>query len=1209
MYLKALELIGFKSFAEKTRLEFPAGVTAIVGPNGCGKSNVLDAIRWVLGEQSAKALRGTEMADVIFSGTDQRKQVGMAEVSLTFTDCENELGTEYHEVTVSRRVFRDGRSEYELNKTLCRLRDIQHLFMDTGIGRSAYSIMEQGKIDKILSARPEDRREIFEEAAGITKYKTQKKETSRKLEHTEANLIRLEDILREVRRQINSLQRQAGKARRYQELFNQLKILETQLGQHQLQELQHHIQKIKSEITAITTNLEQSSLETGKLELELQETRQQLELLENQIEHQRHQRMETNSTRDRAQNRLLFNQERVNEIQQQNHQFTLDIASAEERSKIQTEQLSQFSDQIESLQQQIQQHQIVLQEKQTQNQKASENLRLHFQTIAHCEKEIEALEQQLQPLNQQLSNRDAEQRTLILRVETLENEKNETQKNLEILKTKNSASQEQQTQVTQHIQQLQNDLLFHQKQQQETQETLTQLQQKCRQLEQNHLEKITQRDLLEKLQASHQEFTPAVQQIFQARNENQLTEISILETLAEVIQITEGYQTAVEALLQHQLETLIVPNTSAARQIIDFLKNQKADRIHLAPLDLISSEISDNSRPESAIHYVNVSPTYQNLLIALFKNAYITESLDEALNLKQQLPQAVIATRSGELINTSGIIESGPLQKQIARLNRRAEIDQCNQQIHELESQLQTVKNQELDLNEKNQSSLTQTETLKNQLDQQKQQDHILAKDLHLLTHQIQEAEHKLQTYTGEVYRLTESDQQATERYHIQIEERNHLEQERASLQQQLSTYREQLSSYQEAESQSTQQLTESRITTAALDEKLKGLLAQRDPIASRLEELKEIALQRQQSIQHNQEKHHQLEQENESLQKEIQNLMLQQSNIEEKLKQLQTERGLSQQSLDQKQQSFQKQQKQQTQTQQNRAQAELQLAKYDLEKRNLKERLFRAYQLDLESLPPTENTPEPQDCNQLQQQIEEMRSKLDNMGPVNLEAVSEYDELEKRLSFLESQQKDLLDAKQHLLDAIALINRTTKKLFVETFEQIRLNFQSTFTELFGGGKANLLLNDEQDPLECGIEIVAKPPGKQPQVISLLSGGERTMTAVSLLFAIYKVKPSPFCVLDEMDAPLDESNIDRFLKILKRFLDQSQFLLITHNKKTISMADTLYGVTMEEKGISKIISVKLNRKNQETSILSTPETSSYSALEENISLSTQASAA
>ncbi|MBX7157639.1 MAG: chromosome segregation protein SMC [Verrucomicrobiae bacterium] len=1209
MYLKALELIGFKSFAEKTRLEFPAGVTAIVGPNGCGKSNVLDAIRWVLGEQSAKALRGTEMADVIFSGTDQRKQVGMAEVSLTFTDCENELGTEYHEVTVSRRVFRDGRSEYELNKTLCRLRDIQHLFMDTGIGRSAYSIMEQGKIDKILSARPEDRREIFEEAAGITKYKTQKKETSRKLEHTEANLIRLEDILREVRRQINSLQRQAGKARRYQELFNQLKTLETQLGQHQLQELHHHIQKIKTQLTAITEELEQSNVETGKLELELQETRQQLELSENQIENERHQRMELNSSLDRGKNRQILNQERLSEIEQQNHQFTLDIAGAEERSKIQTEQLNQFSEQIEALQQRILQHQGILQEKQTQAQTASENLRLHFQTITQCEKEIQTLEQKLQPLNQQLSNRDAEQRTLTLRIETIENEKNEDQKNLETLREKNSALQTQHSHLTQQIHQSQETLLTHQKQQQETQEKLAQIQQQYRQLEQQLLEKITQRDLLKKWQASHQEYTPAIQQIFQAKHENQLPEISILETLAEVIHITDGYQTAVEALLQHQLETLIIPNTEAAWKIIEFLQNQNTARIHLAPLDSISQQSQIDSRSEAAIHFVSTSSTHQKLLTTLLNHAYITETLNEAFTLKQQLPQAIIATRSGELIDACGVIGSGPLPKQIARLNRQAEIDQFHQPIHDLESQIQTLKDQETRLIEKNQSFLSQIETLKNQLDQQKQQEQAWAKDLHLLTHQIQNIEQKLQNYSGEIYRLTESDQHATERYHDQIKERDLLEQKRVALQQQLATYREQLPAHQETESQFAQQLTEFRITTAALDEKLKGLFAQRDPIASRLQELKEIVLQRQQSIQYNQEKRHQLEQENETLEKEIQSLTLQQGNIEEKLKQLQTERGLLQQSLDQKQQSFQKQQKQQTQTQQNRAQAELQLAKYDLEKQNLKERLFRTYQLDLESLPTTENITEPQEWDLLQQQIEEMRSKLDNMGPVNLEAVSEYDELEKRLSFLESQQKDLLDAKQHLLDAITFINRTTKKLFVETFEQIRLNFQSTFTELFGGGKANLLLNDEQDPLECGIEIVAKPPGKQPQVISLLSGGERTMTAVALLFAIYKVKPSPFCVLDEMDAPLDESNIDRFLKILKRFLDQSQFLLITHNKKTISIADTLYGVTMEEKGISKIISVKLNRKSQETSILSTPATSSYPALEENISLSPQASAA
>lgn len=1214
MYLKTLELIGFKSFAEKTRLEFPTGVTAIVGPNGCGKSNILDAIRWVLGEQSAKALRGSEMADVIFSGSDQRKQVGMAEVSLTFADCEKELGTDYHEITISRRVFRDGHGEYELNKSLCRLRDIQQLFMDTGIGRSAYSIMEQGKIDKILSARPEDRREIFEEAAGITKYKAQKKEALRKLDNTEANLIRLNDILSEVKRQINSLQRQAGKARRYKELYDQLKTLEAQLGYHQSSELQQHLQKIEAQIHEIVAEMEKITLEIGQLEILHQDNRQQWNNFENQLDVLRQQQMEMHSAIDRSQNRLSLNEERLIELDQQDRQAHLDSAGAEERVRIQTEQLAQLDQEIDLLQNQLNEQQLSLQNNQQKTSEAQQTLQAHLQLLLQIEMQLSAKENELYPINQQLSHRDAEQRTALLRVETIKNEAQSAQEFTNNLSQQKTSFENQIQTLKSTFHSTKQQLSDQQQQQQNLDLQLTQLKQENQSLEHNRLELQLQRDLIEKLQTSHQEFTPAIQQIFQAHEKGELPNLSSITTLAEVIKVLPNNELAVEALLQHKLETLFINDIDEALQIIDFLKAQQSDQVKLAPLSFTRPTANiDFALPESAIHQIVIAEPYQSLIQSLFSESYITNTLQEAIKIKKNMPSATIATHQGELISRDGLIQVGPLSQRLARLNRQEEINQLAQEMVSFERQLETSAEQIVSIGEKEAGFKAQIEITQQTLQSLREEIVSLERDLHLCSHQIETAQQKIHLSENEVNQITKIEQIAVEKYQIQLEERTQLEAEKIQLQESLQSNREKLPSFQEQENKFSQELTENRVILASYEEKLKGFFHQNETNTQRLQELKKNLEDSQNTIRLNQEKRLQLHQENDSLKKETARLQIQLDEKEQSLTTLQVQRNDLQQVLEEQQRSLQQKQKQQTQWQQQRSQNEVKLAKHQLEIQNLKERLLHTYQINLDAdkidLPSLE-----QDWAQIQQQTHELRAKLEAMGPVNLEAVSEYDELEKRFQFLESQQKDLLESKQHLFDAIAFVNRTTKKLFVETFEQVRQNFQTTFTELFGGGKANLLLSQEDDPLECGIEIVAKPPGKQPQSVALLSGGERTMTAVALLFAIYMVKPSPFCVLDEMDAPLDESNIDRFLKILQRFLHQSQFLLITHNKKTISMADTLYGVTMEEQGLSKLVSVKLKKKENQTNFVSsqsepiTPKTTEEINAEE-VSLDSEVSVA
>jgi chromosome segregation protein len=1226
MYLKSLELTGFKSFAHRTVLDFHPGITAIVGPNGCGKSNVLDAIRWVLGEQSAKALRGGEMADVIFSGTDSKQGVGMAEVSLTFADCEKELGTEYNEVRITRRVFKDGGSEYLLNKTSCRLKDIQMLFMDTGIGRTAYSIMEQGKIDLVLSSRPEDRRAIFEEAAGITKYKAQKKEALRKLEYTDANLIRLADIMKEVKRQIGSLQRQAGKARRYKSLFENLKTLDTHACRRTHDEAQQQIGALEKETGRLRDLQRSLADQVESQEFGLTEQRRELDALEEQSVLARQQVQELKSQIESATNRIGFNEERIDEAQALSQRHESEIAAAEEKLVIQKTKLEETDHQLQEICRTLRVEEQHLQEQQSVASHLRSNRQRVEQAAQELQRQIQKAESKIATLRGELSSTLNQRETCETRLGLLLKELTQTSSTTEQLTGQVTTIRTQLEQAQTMLQSRREMLQDNEHAQATLQKELAPVDQEIIDNERTLHERQSKLDVLMQLNEEGAGLGEGTEAVLKGLAKPELYRSAILGALANLIEVENEFVPAIEAALGQQLRTVFIHDATVAEAMALELKENKVGRAALVPTSFLpkQSAVQPQTVPDRglawALDRVKSQPVAAPLVNRLLENVLLAKDLETAFAIKGSAPDLAVATMAGEFVSREGVVIAGAsadmgnsiLQRKVQIRELQREAGSMGSLVQERKSRkevllvdIKSFQGKILENREELQHAQINASTFQGQLN--------------LLDRELREAEGKAKSLSWERDSVQPRFDSAREKVQALESEVASTVAQQGELQEKLTTALTEVDNLRKNEDSQVEILSELKIRVATEKQQEESLQRQRQPIAGRLVELTDLISGRRRDIDHYTTRVEHLTVENESLRSKISTLEADRATVESQVVELQREKSSRLQALEAVELNLRQLRKQLTDCQELRGQQEVKSTQLNLQSEHLREHAARRYQVDLTTFEPdwyafqvaireqrkrleqTESAPVSDPHSQSHSEIDwdfiktaiaEITERLDSMGPVNLEAIQEYDELEERQRFLDEQHGDLVRSKNELLDVINKINATTKELFAETFDQIRINFQEMFSELFGGGKANLLLVDDSDPLESGIEIIAKPPGKQLQSISLLSGGEKTMTAVSLLFAIYMVKPSPFCVLDEMDAPLDESNINRFIKILDRFVAQSQFVVITHNKRTIAKSDLLYGITMEEHGISKLIGVKLTTRaaaHQQTDLIGTEQ--------------------
>ncbi len=1202
MYLHSIEVAGFKSFATRTVLNFHRGVTAIVGPNGCGKSNILDAIRWVLGEQSAKALRGGEMADVIFGGTDSRPALGMAEVSMTFAECEKELGVEWNEVRITRKVFRDGNSEYFLNKTGCRLRDIQQLFMDTGIGRSAYSIMEQGKLDLILSSRPEDRRAIFEEAAGITKFKSQRKEALRKLEYTEANLVRLTDIIKEVKRQIGSLQRQAGKARRYQDLMAGLRTLETNFGRRQFEGLDAALRESQAEIERITAAQENQQAEIDAQEGRVRGERHRLEEAEQGLAAARQVVQDLKRQIAHAEDRAAFDQERIAELERLVDRYRHDADSAAEKLELQETRIAATDVELQELVRALGSEKARLEEKRaavgqltSRRAETETSLRDLLDSISRKERELNSLRGELQGA---VHTRDgSEARLGLLKSEmqqaaaTLEHHRRqERELSLELEESLRTLAhgEERLAQAEAFARGVEEESVRCDQQLSGEERTLA--------------EKASRLEVLRQLNEEGEGFTGGTQAVLKGLDNPAFFKPAVGGALASCIDVEPDFIPAIEAALGLNLQAIVLKDTAVAESMIKTLAAKKLGRASLALREFMGGAAARNEAlPEGAVAWardkVRAAEELDAFLSTVLGGVAIVTDLEKALELKRQHPAVTFVTLAGEVVFASGILQGGQAGEAVSSVLQR------NAQIGALQKETDALRGAILALTGRKEEIAGQLESARAGMKEAREENQLLQLGVSSLRGQLSLLEREVRETSAKGDNLRWEDESTEKRRLEAVAQLAGLEARFAEAQAELGDLgsrkaglETELAALRQNEADAGGELNELRIKVATEQQRHASLDSQRLPMAARVDELKELIDQRRRDAEDDRGKIASLEEEAAQALAESEEARARSADAEEAVNRWIGERAAVVAAAEEVDNTLRILRRQLSDSHDQRGRHEVKATQTQLRVENLCEHILRRHQVDLRDFRPDTyallsvlngQKTEPADpgggidWGRVEELVREWDQKLDAMGPINVDAIHEYDELEERFAFLGKQFDDLTTSKTELLDVIARINGTTRKLFAETFEKIRVNFQDMFMELFGGGKANLLLADESDALESGIEIVAKPPGKQLQAISLLSGGEKTMTAVALLFAIYMVKPSPFCVLDEMDAPLDESNINRFIKILDRFVAQSQFVVITHNKRTIAKADVLYGVTMEEHGVSKLVGVKFSHRDEE----------------------------
>jgi chromosome segregation protein len=1166
MHLKSLTLLGFKSFADKTSLTFQPGITCIVGPNGCGKSNVADAIRWVLGEQSAKVLRGGEMSDVVFNGTDGRKPLAMAEVSLTISDIDDHLlraagvNLDYNEVTVTRRVFRDGGSEYFVNRTPCRLKDIQHLFMGTGVGRSSYSIMAQGNITQILSSKPEDRRLVFEEAAGITRFKSQKREALRKLEYTEQNLLRISDLIREVKRQIGSLQRQAGKARRYKQIQQELQHLETQLARHQFDILQIEIEQRSTALEQLRQQIEHTSEQVLQQETEVLQLRSQLTDLEHQISQSQQQSLELRNQTERHEHRIQFNEERLRELEARHGQALRDIALAEERQTAASAELDAARDRLTQATQTLDRLRTTLEVRQTAVRTVESHSAQTHAAIRDAQANLFTAAQLLSRFRNELNALELLKQGNLVRLEKLSSEKIQLEEERARAETR---LHEFSASVEAERLQARDRRLSLEDQQKQLLDLQSQLASVTRQIDARVEEQATLRSrlgVLEQLQSEHEGFSAGA---LAALRQTQET----LGSLADRIQVPDPYVVAIENALGHHLQLVLTTQPHTAQHILATLASRKQGRASIAPLEWPdpgpqTAGQSDGHPGQPALECIQADPSIQPLLNRLLGHTRIVTTLDEATraSTKHNHPFDYV-TLTGEVLTRHGVFTGGDLGGSESPTNPASILGRKNQ-IAQLQNQLATLATELTETSRhKGQLSAQHTSALaclqSSQTDLRNREVAIATREgeVTALHHALRLLQQKIETVVFEIQSLADQEEESRLKRADLAAHLTGAEQQQTQRQTELDGLTTELETLRQERETAVQSLTEVRVQLASEEQLLQALSRQLQPLENRIAELNQLVHERRGTITDCLQRQTQANTEITESRQRISTLQHQRDQLNQQTALLEARRQELETGLVAREDLLRQHRRQLTELQQQRGTLEIELAQKNLGVEHLRERIQQKYQLRLDDIrsecititladqgPPVRTlTPEEMAAAGVATDWTPSPNRsppCNNASPKWAPSTSSPSRNTRKPNNVTSSSPNSTTTSSTPSPNCSKSSPASTPRPVPSSSKpstkIRANFRTMFTEVFGGGKADLRLVDEGDVLESGIDIVARPPGKQLQTISLLSGGEQTMTAVALLFAIYQVKPSPFCVLDELDAPLDESNINRFIRILQR---------------------------------------------------------------------------
>ncbi|MFX3624626.1 MAG: chromosome segregation protein SMC [Ectobacillus sp.] len=1184
MFLKRLEIVGFKSFADRVSIDFVPGVTAVVGPNGSGKSNITDAIRWVLGEQSAKSLRGAKMEDIIFAGSDSRKSLNVAEVTLTLDNEDQCLPLEYNEVSVTRRVYRSGDSEFYINKQLCRLKDIVDLFMDSGMGREAFSIISQGKVEEILSSKPEDRRGIFEEAAGVLKYKMRKKKAEAKLQETQENLNRVEDIIHELGNQIEPLRIQAAVAKDYLDKKEELEKVEAALIVYEIEELHRKWESLLAQFEQNKDKEMNLSAKLQKSEADAEELRANIQAVDESIESLQEVLLLSSKELEKLEGqRELLKERKKNatancvQLEKNIKDLTDKLARYRTGLEVETNHLNELASDVKELEKLLKEKDAVLAAHEQNLEERIDNLKGDY---------IELLNRQAGLKNELAMLKEQEKQHIFKNQRLDEENEKYVQARLQIEEKKRG--------VTGKYEQLRIDLSNCVNRAAELENSLKQLRETYEENESKlyqayqYLQKARSRkEMLEEMQEDYTGFQQGVREVLKARD----SKLSGIEgAVAELISVPQQFEVAIETALGATMQHIVVEKEEHARAAIAFLKQHQYGRATFLPLSIMKGRfvgadfLYTAKQHESflgiAAELVQYEEKYKNIMFSLLGTVFVARDLKGANELARILQHRYrVVTLEGDIVNAGGSMTGGAVkQARASLLGRQRELEMATEKLYSMESKTSSLENFVKNLKQQIAERETHIEKLRQTIESLRVKEQEIKSELTQIELEEQRINDRLAIYDLEMADFMQSRTKMQERQQVLKKQLQSLQRELLELDETIASLAKQKSEQHLSKEKIQAEITDLRVQAAHQQqrllnqrEKVSRLTKEQADATSALAKTKEdLAFLKQEMAS------------NSSGEAQISEMIQKKAHDRNQTVQLISVRREQRLELQTKLEDLEREAKE-TKRQHKYLldvlkEQEVQINRLDVDLENRLQHLRETYEISYEAA--KQKYPMAMEADEARKRVKLIKVSIDELGTVNIGAIAEYDRVSERYQFLLEQRGDLQEAKDTLHQVIGEMDEEMKKRFSYTFQAIRTEFQIVFKELFGGGRADLIMTDEKDLLNTGIDIVAQPLGKKLQNLGLLSGGERALTAIALLFAILKVRPVPFCVLDEVEAALDEANVSRFAQYLKRFSNETQFIVITHRKGTMEECDVLYGVTMQESGVSKLVSVRLGDKHE-----------------------------
>ena len=1182
MYLKRLELQGFKSFADKTVLEFMPGITTVIGPNGSGKSNISDSIRWVLGEQSMKSLRGAKSEDIIFAGTQSRKSLGFAEASIVIDNSDGKLPIEYSEVTVTRRIYRSGESGYYINKTPCRLKDVLELFMDTGIGKDGYSIIGQGKIDEILSNKSEDRRAIFEEAAGIVKYRTRKNDSEKKLEQTKVNLLRINDILSEIEVNIEPLKKQSEKAKKFLDLREELKGIEIGLFLFNIDNYKEKIAEITKDIDIFVSQnaneearMQDSQNSKEKLKKAIDEITLKIEETQNLGFEMSKKQEKINSDISIANERISNNKENYERYLEEIEEITLRITELEDEKKQRldkknnlfsnrekfSKELEEKELELEKLTSKLSTEEKVIEEK---KKKVEENTNLKYEKatlINTQEVNYENLEKREKVVKKEISNtiseldqKRLEKNEISKSFYEIEAKRNETSKKLEEINNKRQTSIEKLKQYQDKINALSTDLRV----------------------------KESKLKFLSDMEREKEGYIRSVKSLLLDCDKDSNLKKGMHGVLANILTVPKEYETAIEMTLGQTLQNIVTDTEEDAKKLIEHLRKNNLGRASFLPIASVKGKKIDRLIKNNlsgvigiAADLVKVNKKYEGIILNLLGRTVIVDNMETAIILARQNSYGFrIVTLKGDVVNPSGAITGGSTTVKTNNIiGRTSQIQELEKEIKILNKKIEDLENEKSEYEKSEEDVVEEVMGLEHAMQDTEIVYATEKQKVVSIEENIERLEKRLNTLREELKEIDEKKKES-------VNEKQNLEQEIEELVKEIEDLNTEIKTYADKNKDNQKyiddlnfDITNLKISVSSFDESTTSIDEMLQRIDQDIENNKT-------SIENKKALREKITEDNKTLEEQILSLNEQIEQMKQEVKdsggrveELKNERIAKNEELNKTEEEIANQFKVIEDLKAQITKQEVKKSKIEYELEQIINKMWEDYEITPNNIEGEYKKPE--NVSETTKKVKHLRDEIKSLGSINIDSIEEYKQTKERYDFMCEQRLDLEDSSNKLRKVIQDMTKIMKEQFETQFKIINRNFGEVFSELFGGGKAELKLADENNILECGIDIEVQPPGKKLQSMTLLSGGEKAFTAIALLFAILKINPAPFCVLDEIEAALDDVNVYRFADYLKKFTKETQFLVITHRKGTMEAADTVYGITMEENGISKLLSMKL----------------------------------